>query len=238
MKTAWSITSSFAVIMLLFSVVAFSWMWFSGRMDADRLSELRDVLLNRTVEISDTVDAPGGEAQSGPPGSSSRLLESRGGMARSLTVSRQGLQQEATIRQRQIELALDQLAQAKEDLALERAAFRSAQEAASQEVQGRDPKSQFRRSIQLMESAQPIQAKVWLLTMVEDGRFDDAVATLDSMRERSASRILREFKSAGELELAGQLLEALGRYGTIPEEPPPLEASQRVSYGIDTTDSP
>ena len=160
MKTAWSITSSFAVIMLLFSVVAFSWMWFSGRMDADRLGELRDVLLNRTVEISDTVDAPGGEAQSGPPGSSSRLLESRGGMARSLTVSRQGLQQEATIRQRQIELALDQLAQAKEDLALERAAFRSAQEAASQEVQGRDPKSQFRRSIQLMESAQPIQAKV------------------------------------------------------------------------------
>ncbi|MBG81206.1 MAG: hypothetical protein CMJ39_10940 [Phycisphaerae bacterium] len=93
----------------------------------------------------------------------------------------------------------------------------------------RDKKEQFRRSVQLIESAQPLQAKIWLLRMIEDDRFDDAVAVLDAMRERSASRIIREFNSAQEMELAGKLLESLGRYGTSQDSPDALESLSRVS---------
>ena len=78
----------------------------------------------------------------------------------------------------------------------------------------RDRAAQFRRAVQLIESAPAGQAKIWLVAMVERGDFAEAVATLDAMRERAASRILREFKSAREMELAGQLLEELGRFGT------------------------
>lgn len=238
MKRTWSIVSSVSFVMLLTFIVIFSWMWFSDRIDMAKLTTVRDVLMGTPSMMDAAQDAPDLESRPSQEGSSTRLLESRGSEARSIAASRLGLRQESDIRQRQIEQALDQLAQARENLAIERAAFRAAIESASQEDEGRDPASQFRRSVQLMESAQPNQAKVWLLAMVEDDRFDDAVATLDAMRERSASRILREFKSAGELELAGQLLEALGRYGTIPEDRSPMEVSSRDSYGVNKPNQP
>ena len=230
MKRLWSVASSLALVLLLVAAMAFGWMWMSGRLDAARVEALRTAWSHASIEAADDEDRFQIEAEEQRPGSSARRLASRGDGTRSVAVGRQVLQQEAIIRQRQIDVALEQLAQARETLARERAAFKAAREASAIPGTGRDETIQFRRSVQLMEAAQPAQAKVWLLTMVEDDRFNDAVATLDAMRERSASRILREFQSAGELELAGQLLEALGRYGTIPDSPPDQEASQRVSH--------
>lgn len=230
MKRFWSFASSIALILLLVAAVGFGWLWMSGRLDATRMQALRAAWFNTSVTNAGDVEAIEVFSEDSPPGSSVRRLTSRGEGTRTMAVSRQGVHQEAIIRQRQIDVALDQLAQAREDLASERKAFKASREASSVEPAGRDQAAQFRRSVQLMEAAQPAQAKVWLLSMVEDERFDDAVATLDAMRERSASRILREFQSGGELALAGQLLEALGRYGTIPELLPTQEASQRVSH--------
>ena len=238
MKRTWSIASNLSLIILLMVVAAFGWMWFSKKLDGEKIKSIRDVILNQSSDDIQQQELDVLDVVPGPGGSSTRRLDARGAMDRSLATSREGLQQEAVIRQRQIEQALEQLAQVRENLALERAAFKTAQDMASTEIEGRDPEIQFRRSVQLMESAQPGQAKVWLLAMVESDRFQDAVATLDAMRERSASRILREFQSAGELELAGQLLEALGRYGTVPVEDLPKEVSQRVSYGSNKPDQP
>ena len=139
------------------------------------------------------------------------------------------LAQESRIRRRQIDVALTQLAEARKELEAEREAFEIIKRASVQSPELRDVKEQFRRSVQLIESAQPLQAKIWLLRMIEDDRFGDAVAVLDAMRERSASRVLREFSSAHEMELAGKLLESLGRYGTSQESPGALESSHRVS---------
>ncbi|MEE2906311.1 MAG: hypothetical protein VX527_00615 [Planctomycetota bacterium] len=238
MKRFWSIASNLSLVLLLVAAVGLGWLLMSGRLDETKMQALRAAWFNDSVSNAGEEEAFETFTEESVPGSSARRLSSRAEGTRSMAVSRQGVQQEGIIRQRQIDVALEQLAQAREDLALERAAFKDMREASSVEPVGRDQVAQFRRSVQLMEAAQAAQAKVWLLSMVEDGRFEDAVATLDAMRERSASRILREFQSAGELALAGQLLEALGRYGTIPDTPPDQEASQRVSLSDGISSEP
>ena len=82
-------------------------------------------------------------------GSSARRLGSRTEGTLSLAMSRQGVHQEATIRQRQIDRALEQLAQAREDLARERAAFKAMREAAEN--------LEFERAAQMRDEAERIR---------------------------------------------------------------------------------
>lgn len=71
--------------------------------------------------------------------------------------------------------------------------------------------AQFKKTVQLLEASSPRQSKEWLLELVRTGRRDDAVRYLDSMSTYTASRVLRELKSAEETTLAADLLEALQR---------------------------
>ncbi|MCH2132353.1 MAG: hypothetical protein MK116_01260 [Phycisphaerales bacterium] len=230
MKHLWFMVSSLALIIMIIAAVGIGWLSVTGELDADRVAALREAwfapLASETEASADEQDAATGAR----PGSSERRLADRSTAARQVAVSRQTLQQEVVMRQRQIDTALAELARAREDLAREREIFEAARRASEEATPPRDADAQFRRSVQLIESAQPLQAKIWLLTMVDEGRFEDAVATLDAMRERSATRILREFQSGRELELAGKLLEALGRYGTSADSATLEETRQRVSH--------
>ncbi len=234
MKKAWSITSTASFLFLLIGSVVLLWWWSTGRLDSERLSSMYSIFMG--TDITD-VEAPAGQSDDAVsvPGSSARRLVMRGDESRLLAVDHQLFEHQATARQGQIDMALKSLAEARAALAAERAAFKMAQESAQTQVEGRDPNTQFQRSVNLIEAAQPAQAKIWILSMTEQGRFEDAVAALDAMQPRSASRILREFQSAAEMELAGKLLEALGRYGTNAWPIPPKELSAGVSRGNESS---
>ena len=55
--------------------------------------------------------------------------------------------------------------------------------------------------------------------MVADGQLQQAVAYLDAMKPRAASKILKEFKSPSEIVLATELLEKLRTFGLGTVEP-------------------
>ena len=210
------------------------WWWSTGRIDSDRVSSMYSIFMGTDIVDDEEMTAQSDE-EIAVPGSSARRLVMRGDETRRLAVDHQVLQHQATARQGQIDMALKSLAEARAALAIERAAFKMAQDAAETPGEGRDPDAQFQRSINLIEAAQPAQAKIWILSMTEQGRFEDAVAALDAMQQRSASRILREFQSAAEMELAGKLLEALGRYGTNSWPIPSKELSAGVSRGNESS---
>tara|TARA_Y100000589_G_scaffold318851_2_gene346772 strand:- start:757 stop:1473 length:717 start_codon:yes stop_codon:yes gene_type:complete len=231
MKKAWYIASTTSFLILLAGGMIIIWWWSNGRLDSDRVSSMYSILMSADPIADEVENARPLTEESGVLGSSSRRLVMRGDETRRLAVDYQVLQHQATARQSQIDMALKSLAEAREALAVERAAFEMAKETAQAPVAGRDPDTQFHRSIDLIEAAQPAQAKIWILSMTEQGRFEDAVAALDAMQPRSASRILREFQSAAEMELAGKLLEALGRYGTDSWPIPSKELSEGVSRG-------
>ena len=234
MKRLWQIVSTTSFLLILTGGTVFVWLWSTDRVDVERM---HSILFDKQPPGATSVQEV--SVREVPvPGSSSRRLDMRNDESRRLAVDYQLLQHQATARQGQIDAALQSLAEAREALAVERAAFKMAQRAAESPPVGRDPDKQFRRSIDLIESAQPAQTKIWLLAMVEQGRFEDAVSVLDSMQRRSASRVLREFKSAAEMELAGQLLEALGRYGTDSRSVPSKELSESVSLGTESISTP
>lgn len=234
MKKAWYIASTASFLVLLAGAVGMLWCWSTGRLDSERVASMYSILIG--TDIIDDDEQPGqSDDPVAVPGSSARRLIMRGDETRRLAVDHQVFQHQATARQGQIDMALKSLAEARAALAVERAAFKMAQEAAQAPDEGRDPDTQFQRSIDLIEAAQPAQAKIWILSMTEQGRFEDAVAALDAMQQRSASRILREFQSAAEMELAGKLLEALGRYGTNSWPIPSKELSAGVSRGNESS---
>ena len=234
MKKAWYITSTASFLLLLAGGATILWYWSTGRLDSDRVSSMYSIFIGADLIDDEAMTVQPDEAIA-VPGSSARRLVMRGDETRRLAVDHQVLQHQATARQGQIDMALKSLAEARAALAIERAAFKMAQDAAQAPEEGRDPDAQFQRSIALIEAAQPAQAKIWILSMTEQGRFADAVAALDSMQQRSASRILREFQSAAEMELAGKLLEALGRYGTNSWPIPSKEISAGVSRGNESS---
>ena len=227
MKRTWQLVSIICFTMCIITVLGVFWLVMSGRLSEERLDALRLAWNKPLVQPAETEELRSSEPQI--QGSSERILATRQAAHWEQSVDGQLLSQESRIRRRQIDVALTQLAEARKELEAEREAFEIIQRASVQKPKLRDKKEQFRRSVQLIESAQPLQAKIWLLRMIEDDRFDDAVAVLDAMRERSASRIIREFNSAQEMELAGKLLESLGRYGTSQDSPDALESLSRVS---------
>ncbi len=237
MKRLWHIVSTSSFLLILSGGLLVLWLWSTSRLDSDRMNSMYSIFMD-TGELEIEEPTSGLDEERSVPGSSARQLVMRNDETRRLAVDYQLLQHQATARQSQIDMALQSLSQAREALAVERAAFKMAQNAAESPPAGRDPETQFLRSIDLIEAAQPAQAKIWLLAMVEQGRFEHAVATLDSMQQRSASRVLREFQSAAEMELAGKLLEALGRYGTDSWPIPSKDLSDSVSLGDEPVITP
>ena len=227
MKRTWQLVSTICFILCVMMALGLSWFAISGQLTRERLEAVRLAWDQQVVEDSG-LEVESLVQEQGLEGSSERILAVRQASHREQSVDGQLLAQESRIRRRQIDVALTQLAEARKELEAEREAFEIIKRASAKAPKLRDSTQQFRRSVQLIESAQPLQAKIWLLRMIQEDRFDDAVAVLDAMRERSASRVLREFSSAQEMELAGKLLESLGRYGTSQDSPGASESSSRV----------
>ena len=76
---------------------------------------------------------------------------------------------------------------------------------------------QFAKVVRQLESVPPKQAKQIMLNLIGTGRADQAVAYLDAMSARPAAKLLREFKTDRETELATELLEQLRTFGVEAE---------------------
>lgn len=221
MKGTLRVITVLALANLLAVAVFAGWLVASGRVDRERLARVRDIFRN-TVAAERAEDARLAAQEAAPEtppvdgklrlelpmagleevAASSRIEDRAQLAARSLVEQQRRLA--ADLEAREAELA------AREAQFVERQRAWEESIAAGAE---RQTNEQFRKTVRLLESAPPRQAREWVLELVQTDRVDLAVEFLDAMNPAKSSALLKAFRLEGDSKVATQLLDRLRTLG-------------------------
>jgi len=221
MKRLWNIVSFIAVVNLLSLILFGGWLWQSGRLDKGRLRDIRNVLALTLAEsqvIADENATRDAEIQAvaakdalrrNPPLPSSADIALTSLVEEQSDQALQRLQDETNQHLAELEFRAKQLDG--RETALE--ARRRAWETSTADELRRKTNEQFQKTLRQYEALAGKDAKRMLLDLVAQGSLAQAVAYLDAMSPRAATKTLKELKTADETRLATQLLERVRTLG-------------------------
>lgn len=224
MKALWSAVSFFAVVNLLVIVFFVGWLWRTDRLNMDRVQKVRELFAPSIAEEARLAEEAAAEAKRDAPPeivparlSSAERLDAMTALHDQERQVSQRLREEGQMLSRQFELLTRQTQAEREAFEAERQSWEDATRAERE----RKADEQFAQTVQQYESIPARQGKEMLVELIGQGRREQAVAYLDAMKPRAASKILREFKSPQEVVLATELLEELRTFGlgTVDAEP-------------------
>lgn len=217
MRTIWTVISGLAIINLLALTIFVGWLWQSGRLNGQRLQEVRSIIAPTIAEAEALAAEEAANEQAAeqaaleqhyrenPPRSSTQQVALHEQQGRSQSLMIQRLQAERDLLTRQLNEAMERIEGQEARMQQQRQAILDELE----QRQQRKNDAQFQQAVSLYQSVQPKQAKQMLINLIDAGEMDQAVAYLDAMQSRAASNILKQFKSEQELQLATDLLERL-----------------------------
>ena len=224
MKTLWNVVSFLAVVHLLALALFVGWLWQTDRLDDRRVQAVRSIFASTIAENEAQAQAARLEAER-----ASLLAAEEGRRAapslpsadRVRTVSGAQADDARSVRRindvkaqlsREIELAETQIQEQRAALDADRQQFEGGLAADT----ARRQDDQLGKSVKLLEGLPPKQAKQNLVDLVSAGRIDQAVIYLDRMNPRAATKILQQFKTPEESQLATELLERIRTLGSPP----------------------
>jgi len=221
MKRLWNAVSFVAVVNLLAMTMFGLWLWQSGRMDVERLRRLKE-MLGQTIEAEQEVAAEQQaqtEADRQEAAEQARVadppLPSVAQVRHLNLIDAQSRQAMQRLRD-ETDQHLARLAMERRQIEREQASLEAEKEAwqeATRAQRQQRTDEQFQKTVKLYESAKPKLAKQWMLNLVDDGEERQVVAYLNAMNSRAAKKILDEFKSEQDGQLATELLERLRTFG-------------------------
>jgi flagellar motility protein MotE (MotC chaperone) len=237
MKNLWNAVSFVAVVNLLTLLMFVGWLWQSGRLNGDRVQQIRE-LFAMTIDQAAEADAAAEEVaereaeaadeaarRENPP------LPSGVQVRHDQRIDDRDAQALRRVRDENRQL-MAQLERQRAQLAQREQAFRARQQAWSDDIDAerkRKLDEQFQQAVGLYESAKPKLAKQWMLELVDAGELVQVVAYLDAMNPRAASKILNEFKGDDDAALATELLERLRTFGTGAEAAEDPSHDERIA---------
>jgi len=217
MRRLWEVVSFVAVVNVLTAAGLVAWLWSGDRLDLDRVAAIR-AMLSTTLTDAQAADAAlAAEADANALAAAEAMrrqnppLSSEGQVALELLASERTreanrrLREETMQLQESLDLRSRQLDGIEQDLRDRAVAW----DASISEELRRRTDEQFQKTLGLYEALAGKQAKAMLLELVQQGRLEQAVAYLDAMSTRAATRTLKEMTSDEENELATQLLESI-----------------------------
>lgn len=225
MKLLWSVVSFLAIAHLLAIAMFVTWLWQSNRLDAERLTTVRELFAltipdaeraaeaEREAALLELEEAVAEQRRRSPPLPSGLSVGQLAAIEEMEHRSRRSLEQERAMFREQIVAAQVRVDEREARLREERERW----EAFAAEQRERRESEQFEKAVRQYESVRPRQGKEMLMELIANGQMEQAVAYLDAMNDRSASRILGEFKTDAEIRLATELLEQLRTFGIPPE---------------------
>lgn len=226
MKTVWNIVSFLAVVHLMALVLFSAWLWQSGRLDRTRIESVRE-MFSLTIEEAEQrareaeqeaerlkLEAEHEASRKYPPLSSSALLAQVSQVQEVERLALRRLQNERAALAGQMESVMARLAAREAQLESNRTQWVEAIEA----ERARRADEQFAKTVLQYQSLPAKQGKSMLLELIQADQMDQAVAYLDAMNVRAASKILSEFKTEAEIQLATELLERLRTFGLPTED--------------------
>ena len=224
MRTLWNAFSFLAVAHLLALVIFIGWLWQSDRLDGGRIGDLRAMFAMTLPQARAAAEADEQVAQGQRQ---AQLAEARrrdpplpsAARIQAVTEARQRSDQSARRLDDVKTQLLQQLTQSRQEVEAERAGLAAEQSRLRTGAQAegqRKADAQFAKAVKLLESLPPKQAKMKIVELVDSGKMAEAVAYLDAMSPRAASKILAQFKTDQENKLATELLEHLRTFGVRP----------------------
>lgn len=221
LRAMWAIISVMAVANLLAILGFAGWLTASGRLDSERVERLRVMLAETTDEERDRLDEEVADA--------AEQAEIDRAAARVGTLPlpsedkiRTGDRIEEVARQRFQRLEREtndlfaslrrerqELDQIREEFEAERDAWQVMRD----EVEERESSEQFRKAVSLLGSVKADQAKAMLISIINGGEIDQAVAYINALEARAASKVLASFEK-DDPNLAAELLERVRLLGT------------------------
>ncbi len=227
MKTIWSIVSFLAVVHMLALATFAVWLWHSDRLDGARVQQVRE-LFSMTIPEAQ-VAAKRAETQvkaelaerkelafrADPPFSSAAAIELGSQVTRHTD---QEIRRLEDAKQRRLAQLAESQRLFEEQEAASKARVERWEETAAAEV-SRKTDEQVAKTVKLLESLPPKQAKQKIVELASTGKTDQAVAYLNAMKPRLAAKVLGAFKTAAENKLATDLLEQLRTFG-LPADGP------------------
>jgi hypothetical protein len=216
MRTLWNVVSFLAVVHLLALLMFAGWLWRTQRLDGARIQELRSILSTTAGETRRRERDAALEAEwirkqqedearrRTPPLPSGENVSVQQRTQQAAQLASRHVDDTRQQLQRQIDLTAQQLREQRAEVEAQRQALAGDAAAAAREEQ-----QQMDRAVKLLESLPPKQAKMRLIELCRTGRMDQAVAYLNAMRERSAAKVLAEFKTDLDNPLATELLERI-----------------------------
>lgn len=221
MKSLWTTISFLAVVHLLALAMFAGWLWKTGRLDGERIRELRTMFSMTVAEAQAARAEAALEAESQHQADEEAAMRRRPPVSsaeRIVLVSQSEQRARQSMRRMEDEqrLLMDQLAREREQLEVDRARHQEqvARWAQSTEAERRrQADEQFAKAVKLLESQPPKLAKRAIVELINGGKTEEAVAYLDAMNERKAGKVLAEFKTDQDAKLATELLERLRTFG-------------------------
>jgi hypothetical protein len=221
MRTLWNAVSFVAVVNLLALLMLGVWLWFSGRLNEDRVMRLRELFATTIAEEQAAAEAADAAAQLAEAAAAEEAWAENPPLPSGAAIQRTNLtdgQSEQALRrvQDEAEDLLAQIQQRESQLAEREEAFEARCEAwrsATEAERSRRVDEQFQKTVAQYAAASPKLARQWLINLIDDGQKDQAVAYLDAMDTRAAKKILNEFKTEEDAALATELLERLRTFG-------------------------
>lgn len=204
-RTIWNLIGTVAIVNLIAVAGSVAWLLGTGRIDRERWEAVRAIISEPVAPRSEPeLVAP---EEEGSIVATSIRIDAQARQDRQTAMAVRRLHDETVQLGRSLEEQRRELEIREATLAAERAAWESATRS---ERDGRVI-AQFRKTVRLLESVPPKQAKELLLERVRDGGIEGAVAYLDAMTPYKASGVLKAFKGEEETRVAAELLERLRR---------------------------
>lgn len=220
MKTLWNILCVLAIANLLGIVGFVGWLAASDRLSMDRGRAIRAVLAptltqeaaQRTeaeaAQVAEAAKAKEAARFAGTPESAAEQLD------RNRAADDVGLQTAVRLR-REIDDLRRQLIDERAKIDQDRAALRAEKDAFAQmreQIARNQGSEQFKQALGTLESQKPKDAQTMLQTLIDAQQYEQAVAYLAAMQDRTRTKVMAEFVKA-DPKLAAELLERLRVHG-------------------------
>lgn len=220
MKTIWSILSVAAVANLIALVGIVAYLYSTGRLDATRLRETRQLFSQTAAQRAELAKLAGDKAVTDaavakeqskvgtPPITAGDAMDLKLQQSQIDAARLESLKREVQILQ-------ETLARQKAALDADRLAFSKQKkdfELARDTVVKTESDEQFRKALATIEGLKPDKAKATLQTLIDMQQTDQAVSYLNFMQERTRTKIVDEFIKA-DPKVATDLLEKLRTRG-------------------------
>ncbi len=228
MKTMWTVLSVLALANLIAIGVLVGWLKSSDRLSQDRVHRLRAIFSQSVSQEQAEQEAAKAEAErlerekqaDAEAGRPPIATEQRLAIIREYEERRL---QDALRTQRETANLIQTLVAKQDKFEADKRAFEDevAQFRREREEAARlDGDEQFQKSLKIYETVKAAEARSMLQILLNEGKDLEVVAYLNSMKPRTASKIVAEFQK-GDPTVAADLLERLRRYGVAV---PPREA--------------